>query len=1005
MIDQNKLKLDVEKWNKACRYLKNQESEMPEEEWSVIQFLVDDYLLKIKLTETDQEECRKSLQQLSAYEKYHIKNREIITQERELKRVATAYFLAGEEEFLAFKKAKGIRLPEPISSPIALESSASLINPGLLKQKASKLYEAYVFVEKNMHLLEENIELPSMILLLDQWKESWTSNIKEESEELIKKLKDCDRLHGNNREVITYSKIVRDIAYMFYCKDRETFEAFAKAVRDYDRIHAFPDLLATPTTSSPSHSQSASSSSVQQPYNNPSIPNTPPIYNGPSIRINAVEFASFFPNGQIMDDYGKQVFSDSFYLMPRIYFTRLNSAIRTASIDYKLYNPRLDLCTTPDSSLGYTMSEQIDLLDSPTQVFGFGSDTQGFFTTGTWSAEFYENGQLLYHTNLLVYEARKIRKYVPSQQESPRQNPSQSRPARKKRTYSWLFFLILLASIIGAVYHFWYKDYRIDQTTPRTFVYATNLFLRSSKVADVDDNRLGTIPYGSELITYSNENGWAYVKTNGQKGYVSSDYLLESVDFFLLNSVWGNEEAKELVPTAKYRLALLDYYKRAGLKGGTEWQLYTKSPGSKEDNVFYSRLFNKNSRFVDFAFLLKNNQTGERRFVLYSFDNETEQPIFCHAMEAPKDAFINDIICNKRSSNIRMTVYYSNGDKTTVNVENAPVVQSRTTERPVSTSNTQSVSQNQTGGVKTAQELNELGLQAYTRRQYEAALNYYNEAAKKGSDEALANLGWMTYKGLGTPKDGAIAISYLKDAVEMGNANACYYLGVLYENGIYDSQLFKDREESLRYYKLGADRGQSQAAEAYSRLSKGSSSTRISNSTSGIPTPKIPSSGLVFNKDLKGKSLSVSNPFRQRGGSYSIAFWTDDFSSRTVLSAIHPDRVKGWEFPKITFQSNGIFLLGTDDRSSVSYSIFPYDLTKLAGERHFICVVCQPGVYQKEKLLYIDGQFIASLPNPQVAQSQSACPNIQIGSGLHSVFFYIKALTNQEVSDLYQASK
>ena len=32
MIDQNKLKLDVEKWNKACRYLKNQESEMPEEE-------------------------------------------------------------------------------------------------------------------------------------------------------------------------------------------------------------------------------------------------------------------------------------------------------------------------------------------------------------------------------------------------------------------------------------------------------------------------------------------------------------------------------------------------------------------------------------------------------------------------------------------------------------------------------------------------------------------------------------------------------------------------------------------------------------------------------------------------------------------------------------------------------------------------------------------------------------------------------------------------------------
>ena len=570
---------------------------------------------------------------------------------------------------------------------------------------------------------------------------------------------------------------------------------------------------------------------------------------------------------------------------------------------------------------------------------------------------------------------------------------------------SWLIFLIVLASIIAAAYHFWYKDYRIDQAPPRTYVYATNLFLRSSKVADVDDNRLGTIPYGSELITYSNENGWAYVKADGQKGYVSSDYLLDTSDFLLLNSVWGNEEAKEVVSTAKYRLALLDYYKRAGLQGGTEWQLYTKALGAKEDNVFYSRLFNKNSPFVDFAFLLKNNQTGERRFVLYSVDNETEQPIFCHAMEAPKDAFINDIICDKRSSNVRITVYYSNGDKTTVNVENAPVVQSRTTVRPVSTSNTKSTSQNRTGGVKTARELNELGDNAYNNKQYGTALNYYNEAAKKGSDEALANLGWMTYKGLGTPVDGAIAISYLKDAVEMGNANACYYLGLLYENGVYESRLFKDWQEALRYYKLGADRGQSQAAEAYSRLKGSQSSTVESRSVSNTPTATIPSSGLVFNQDLMGKPATVSNPFRQRGGAYTIAFWTDNFSSRVILSAIHPDRVQGWEFPKVTFQPNGIFLLGTEDRSSVSYAIFPYDLTKLAGERHFICVICQPGVYQKEKLLYIDGQFIASLPNPQVAQSQSACPNIQIGSGLRSVFFYIKALTSQEVLKLYQASK
>ena len=600
---------------------------------------------------------------------------------------------------------------------------------------------------------------------------------------------------------------------------------------------------------------------------------------------------------------------------------------------------------------------------------------------------------------------RKFDDEIRKLEEEIRKRKNANRRAKNKKRNIIIALIIVVLIAIGG-YHFWYKDYRIDQATPRTYVYATNLFMRSSPVAEDDNNRLATIPYGSELITYSNENGWAYVKVDGQEGYVSSDYLLDEQDFLLLNSVWGNEEAKEAVSTAKYRLALLDYYKRAGLRGGTEWQLYTKAPGAKEDNVFYSRLFNKNSRSVDFAFLLKNNQTGERRFVLYSFDNETEQPLFCHAMEAPKDAFINDVICSKRSSNVRMTVYYSNGDKTTANVENAPV-QSRVAESraPAVSSSTPKVAQNRSNSEKTAQDWNELGVQAYTRGQYETAVNNFKEAINKGSVEALANLGWMTYKGLGTPVDGAIAISYLKDAVELGNANACYYLGQLYENGVYESKLFQDRQQALQYYKLGADRGQTQAAEAYTRLARSGSEAKVSTPAPSRPAATIPSSGLVYHQDLMEKSVTVSNPFRQRGGAYTIAFWTDNFTSRVVMSAIHPDRVQGWEFPKVTFQPNGIFLLGTEDRSSVSYAIFPYDLSKLVGGRHFICIVCQPEVYQREKLLYVDGQFVTSLPNPQVAQSQSACPTIQIGRGLRSVFLYVKALTNQEVLTLYQASK
>lgn len=117
----------------------------------------------------------------------------------------------------------------------------------------------------------------------------------------------------------------------------------------------------------------------------------------------------------------------------------------------------------------------------------------------------------------------------------------------------------------------------------------------------------------------------------------------------------------------------------------------------------------------------------------------------------------------------------------------------------------------------------------------------------------------MSFKGYGTPKDGTIAISYLKDAIELGNANACYYLGFLYEHGIYESQLFKDKKLAIYYYKLGAERGQN-AKDAYLRLTADTSST---TSTTLKPISP-PASGLVFNKKLNKRSLIVNNLFGKK---------------------------------------------------------------------------------------------------------------------------------------------
>lgn len=222
------------------------------------------------------------------------------------------------------------------------------------------------------------------------------------------------------------------------------------------------------------------------------------------------------------------------------------------------------------------------------------------------------------------------------------------------------FFILLAASYLG--YQFWYKDYAKDKAAPRSYVFATNLFLRSSKEANVEYNQLGTIPYGTELITYSNDGEWAYVKADGEKGYVASDYVLSAEDFALLNGAWGNANAQEIVETAKCRLAVLDYIKSNNLQtGSTGWQLYTKQKEMKPNSVLFPRLNNGYDNYTEFAFILRNNTTGERKLALYAFE-EDETPVFCYAEDAPENGDIKSITYTKWNNRYRVT--YSKQDKT-----------------------------------------------------------------------------------------------------------------------------------------------------------------------------------------------------------------------------------------------------------------------------------------------------------------------------------------------------
>ncbi|OYP41565.1 zinc ribbon domain-containing protein [Prevotella sp. P5-50] len=240
----------------------------------------------------------------------------------------------------------------------------------------------------------------------------------------------------------------------------------------------------------------------------------------------------------------------------------------------------------------------------------------------------------------------------------------------KKSNSTLIGIIVLLAVIICGVGGYFYYDNvylpeKIDREAPRYYSMANVIVLRSSRSAGADFNKVASLPYGTELITYEYDSEWAKVKVNSQagekqEGYVASPYILNKPDFFIMNSIFGNQDSKETIITTKCRIALLNYFKEkqyigkideqmridAGISTSpnstNQWQVFTKPKDAKPNSVFFKRLYNKSSQFTDFAVIITNSVSGERKLLYFYFD-EDETPHLLTEQDAPSQGYIVDI--------------------------------------------------------------------------------------------------------------------------------------------------------------------------------------------------------------------------------------------------------------------------------------------------------------------------------------------------------------------------
>lgn len=510
----------------------------------------------------------------------------------------------------------------------------------LLKQNVERFYNAINYLKCHSDLLDENEK--SAIEFMDAFwgVDDWTEENKKFLELSINYLNEGDKLHSNYKELIVHSKECRGIAKQYGLKNKELYVEFSKHY-----IELLKSAESNASHSSNRETLDSSNASSQQ----------------PTIRIINAEFADGDVNGEILRNYGTRLYTDTHFLTPRITYEVIKPSTKAKTIWYKVFTPSGVLLTASNRNGIYTGGGLIPGQTGTTApLLGFGSDSATVYSMpGVWRVEFYENDICLYKTSFRVESSSTstAEDLLTSMLNNSQHYGwmTESRSKKRKSILLWTGIFAFICVLIFLIYQFWYKDYAKDNATQHSYVFATNLFLRSSKEANTDDNQLGTIPYGTELVVYSDDGEWAYVKVNGEKGYVASDYLLNAEDFALLNGVWGNEDAKEVVETSRCRLAILNYLKSNNLKTGeTGWQLFAKQKEMKPNSVLFPSLNDGYGNYAKFAFILKNNVTGQRKLILYAFE-EDETPIFRYEEDAPESGNIKSVAYTKWNDQYRVT--------------------------------------------------------------------------------------------------------------------------------------------------------------------------------------------------------------------------------------------------------------------------------------------------------------------------------------------------------------
>ncbi|MFN8296687.1 MAG: DNA translocase FtsK [Chitinophagales bacterium] len=216
----------------------------------------------------------------------------------------------------------------------------------------------------------------------------------------------------------------------------------------------------------------------------------------------------------------------------------------------------------------------------------------------------------------------------------------------------------ILLTIIGVgIYYF----YQYINSGTVYYNISTSANVRSTPNKSSTINAIDALKYGDlfkSKETATGSDGTIWYKSNSwfSDEYVSSKLMVDEKDFHLLESIFGDDVTKNAIINVKPRKAMIDYYKRQSpdytffgkIDDPTYQQVYGKPKNftgvyqvscyerkkGEYNSIIEINASKLSSKFQDFGFIVTNVETPIKTFVLYAFDDITEDPIYVGEADA-----------------------------------------------------------------------------------------------------------------------------------------------------------------------------------------------------------------------------------------------------------------------------------------------------------------------------------------------------------------------------------